>query len=154
MRRDPRLLLREHVGGCGTVSIEVTTFLLPGVESGTNGAVLCGDDHRNARAPREPDERLRIFVSRPVPVTHVDRLLRIGKDGVVTQRERVLLRQIGLDKVAIPQVVKETRDGGRLTRAEAQQIMRGYRARNQKTDAELLDEICKRSPLYPPCKNR
>ena len=90
----------------------------------------------------------------PVPVTHVDRLLRIGKDGVVTQDERVLLRQIGLDKVAIAQVVKETRDGGRLTRAEAQQIMRGYRARNQKTDAELLDEICKRSPLYPPCKNR
>ena len=86
--------------------------------------------------------------------SHVDRLVTVGKDGVITRSERVFLRQIGLDKIAIAQTVKETKDGGRLTRTEAQRIIKAYGARHQKTDAELLDEICKRSPLYPPCKDR
>ena len=107
------------------------------------GAYGSSSAHVRTEAPRDR-----------VPWTYVDALVRIGNDGAVYQHERVAFRQLDLDKVAIAQVVKETKDGGRLTRAEAQKIIQSYGKRNQPTDAQLLDEICKRSPGYPPCKDR
>ena len=71
-------------------------------------------------------------------------IFKIGSDGEITQSDRVFLRQLGMDKIAIAQIIKQTKDGGRLTRAEVITIANGFILRK--------NPQCRRTPLTPSCK--
>ena len=92
--------------------------------------------------------------SRPLAPSFMQMLLRVGGDGTIHRGERMELGQRGLDKIAIAQVVTQTRDGARLTRPEAETIIKAFVVRANRNAPDPLIAICKQSPLYPPCKNR
>ncbi len=53
-------------------------------------------------------------------------ILGIGRDGVIDRGDKVALRQMGMDRIAIAAIIKQTRDGGRLTKAEMTTIAKGF----------------------------
>ncbi len=50
----------------------------------------------------------------------------LGRDGVIGRDDKVALRQMGMDRIAIAAIIKQTRDGGRLTKAEMTTIAKGF----------------------------
>ena len=92
--------------------------------------------------------------ARPLPDSFMQVLLRVGSDGSINRFEKVELRQRGLDTIAIAQAVTQAKDGGRLTRPEADKIIKAFVVRANKNKTDPMIEICKQSPDYPACKNR
>lgn len=92
--------------------------------------------------------------ARPLPDSFMQVLLRVGRDGSIDRGDKQELRQRGLDKIAIAQVVTQAKDGGRLTRPEADKIIKAFVVRANKNKTDPMIEICKHAPDYPACKNR
>ena len=68
--------------------------------------------------------------ARPLPDSFI-RLLRVGRDGSIDRGEKQELRQRGLDKIAIAQAVTQAKDGGRITRPEADKIIKAFVVRRR-----------------------
>ena len=85
------------------------------------------------------------------PQSFMEVLLRVGKDGSISPSE---FRQRGMGKIAIAQVVTQAKDGGRLTRLEADKIIDSFIVRARRNAPDPMIAICKQSPKYPACQNR
>jgi hypothetical protein len=92
--------------------------------------------------------------ARPLPDSYMQVLLRVGMNGAINSYEKTELRQRGLDQTAIGQVVTQTKDGGRLTRPEADKIIDAFVIRAKRNAPDPMIAICKQSPKYPACQNR
>lgn len=64
-------------------------------------------------------------------------ILGLGSDGVISRHDMVALRQMKMDRIAIAAIVRQTRDGGRLTKAEMTTIAKAFIRRH--------NPICRRA---------
>jgi hypothetical protein len=74
------------------------------------------------------------------PSPHLVRyVMKAAKYGCCDRYDRVGLRQVGFDKVAIAQVQRDTRDGGRMTLAEARAIVSALQRRKARAPKPRCD---------------
>ena len=131
---------RFALAGATAVRSALTCARSPLSAGRTSDAASWGSTCRDFRAAVW--QRVRCDRSRSTTVwAHI---FRVGSDGEVEQHERQFLRELGMDKIAIAQIVTQTKDGGRLTRAEVITIANGFILRK--------NPQCRKKPLTPSCK--